>query len=81
MSNSSPGTPTRTSPRAPVTQRQTTGGPPIADVYACDWTGQFSNRVDFLSEAADSTQHVASTTREAQQEYLAYAAQGEELQR
>eukprot|EP00971_Amphidinium_carterae_P194783 3865162-Amphidinium_carterae.1 len=86
-SNSSPGTPSRTSPRSPVSQRQNTGNPPIADVYACDWTS-FSNptnpnanRVDFPSEAGGAQQQVASPRQGVQQDYLMYVAQGEELQR
>eukprot|EP00971_Amphidinium_carterae_P016591 327694-Amphidinium_carterae.1 len=56
-SNSFSGTSSQTSPRSPVSQRQNTGNPPIADVYACDWTSfSNANRVDFPSEAGGAQQ-------------------------
>eukprot|EP00971_Amphidinium_carterae_P059074 1168078-Amphidinium_carterae.1 len=80
-SNSSPGTP-RTSPQSPGPGCQGTVDSNIADMYASDWTGQFSNRVDFPSQVEGAVQQVASSqAQEVQQDYLTYVAQGEELQR
>eukprot|EP00971_Amphidinium_carterae_P121083 2398366-Amphidinium_carterae.1 len=59
-SNSSSGTPGRVSPRSPVSQRQSTGNPPITDVHACDWTSfENANQRDSQSVTGGTQQRVA----------------------
>eukprot|EP00971_Amphidinium_carterae_P220827 4384142-Amphidinium_carterae.1 len=60
-SNSFSETPSQTLKRLPVSQRQSTGNPPILNVYACNWTSfSNANQVDFPSVTGGAQQQVAT---------------------